>query len=311
MPSVLEAFGAATREWFAGAFRAPTPAQEGAWAAIAKGSTRSSSPRRAPARRSRRSSGRSTGSPPARGHAPRHPRPLHLAAQGARRRRRAQPAQPARRRDADRQAARAGAAADHASASAPATRASPTGGRSRSDPPDILITTPESLFLMLTSAARETLVDVDTVIVDEVHAVAATKRGSHLALSLERLDAMLERPAQRIGLSATVRPVEEVARFLGGRSPVTIVAPKAQKTFDLTVVVPVEDMSDPTSAAVARAGTASRTRARPRRTCSTPTTRCRSAPARCGRTSSPRSPTSCSSTARRSCSRTPAGRPSG
>ena len=83
-------------------------------------------------------------------------------------------------------------------------------------PPDILITTPESLFLMLTSAARETLADVQTVIVDEVHAVAGTKRGAHLALSLERLDAMLAAPAQRIGLSATVRPPEEVARFLSG-----------------------------------------------------------------------------------------------
>ncbi|MGH7290544.1 MAG: DEAD/DEAH box helicase, partial [Myxococcota bacterium] len=81
-------------------------------------------------------------------------------------------------------------------------------------PPDILITTPESLFLMLTSAARETLADVQTVIVDEVHAVADTKRGAHLALSLERLDQLLAKPAQRIGLSATVRPPEEVARFL-------------------------------------------------------------------------------------------------
>src|SRR4051812_37573517 len=75
-------------------------------------------------------------------------------------------------------------------------------------PPDILITTPESLYLMLTSAARETLRAVETVIVDEVHAVAATKRGSHLALSLERLDALVGRSAQRIGLSATVRPME-------------------------------------------------------------------------------------------------------
>ncbi len=79
------------------------------------------------------------------------------------------------------------------------------------EPPDILITTPESLYLMLTSAARETLAGVETVIVDEIHAVAATKRGAHLAVSLERLDAMLETPAQRIGLSATVRPIDEVA----------------------------------------------------------------------------------------------------
>src|ERR687890_220100 len=83
-------------------------------------------------------------------------------------------------------------------------------------PPDILITTPESLFLMLTSQARESLRGVETVIVDEVHAVAGTKRGAHLAVSLERLDEILDRPAQRIGLSATVRPIEEVARYLSG-----------------------------------------------------------------------------------------------
>jgi ATP-dependent Lhr-like helicase len=111
-------------------------------------------------------------------------------------------------------------------------------------PPDILITTPESLFLMLTSAARETLTSVQTVIVDEVHAVAGTKRGAHLALSLERLDALLPAPAQRIGLSATVRPPEEVARFLSGTRPTTIVAPPATKTFELTVQVPVPDMAN-------------------------------------------------------------------
>lgn len=112
-------------------------------------------------------------------------------------------------------------------------------------PPDILITTPESLYLMLTSAAGETLAGVHTVIVDEVHAVAATKRGAHLAVSLERLDTILERPAQRIGLSATVRPIDEVARFLGGAAPVEIVAPKASKAFDMRVVVPIDDMLNP------------------------------------------------------------------
>ncbi|MFC6150559.1 ATP-dependent helicase, partial [Mumia xiangluensis] len=110
-------------------------------------------------------------------------------------------------------------------------------------PPDILITTPESLFLVLTSAARESLRGVEAVIVDEVHAVAGTKRGAHLALSLERLDALLERPAQRIGLSATVRPHAEVARFLGGAAPVRVVAPESEKRWDLSVVVPVEDMT--------------------------------------------------------------------
>jgi len=111
-------------------------------------------------------------------------------------------------------------------------------------PPDILITTPESLYLMLTSAAKETLMGVETIIVDEVHAVASTKRGAHLAVSLERLDSMLAKPAQRIGLSATVRPREEVARFLAGNAPVAIVAPVSSKRFDLTVVVPVEDMTE-------------------------------------------------------------------
>ena len=120
-------------------------------------------------------------------------------------------------------------------------------------PPDILITTPESLFLMLTSQARESLRGVETVIVDEVHALAGGKRGAHLALSLERLDALRTsadsdsapvRPAQRIGLSATVRPPEEVATYLGGALPVTIVAPPSEKRLNLTIVVPVEDMAD-------------------------------------------------------------------
>lgn len=120
--------------------------------------------------------------------------------------------------------------------------------RLQTTPPDILITTPESLFLMLTSQARESLRGVETVIVDEVHAVAGTKRGAHLALSLERLDELRrksdEQPAQRIGLSATVRPIDEVARFLGGSRPVEVVAPASTKEWDLTVVVPVEDMTE-------------------------------------------------------------------
>ncbi|WP_443673209.1 ATP-dependent helicase [Frankia umida] len=111
-------------------------------------------------------------------------------------------------------------------------------------PPDVLITTPESLFLILTSAARESLRGVRTVIVDEVHAVAGTKRGAHLAVSLERLDALLDEPAQRVGLSATVRPIDEVARYLGGSAPVGVVRPPAAKTLEIEVVVPVEDMTN-------------------------------------------------------------------
>ncbi|OCB27777.1 ATP-dependent helicase [Mycobacterium malmoense] len=119
-------------------------------------------------------------------------------------------------------------------------------------PPDVLITTPESLFLMLTSAARETLAGVRTVIVDEIHAIAAGKRGAHLALSLERLQDLAQElrdgpPAQRIGLSATVRPPEELARFLSGAGPARrtrIVAPRAAKTVELSVQVPVPDMAN-------------------------------------------------------------------
>ena len=137
-----------------------------------------------------------------------------------------------------------------------------------SKPPDILITTPESLFLLLTSQARETLRGVETIIVDEVHAVAGNKRGAHLALSLERLDALRQntghqntghqntghqdaqnsgpgvRAAQRVGLSATVRPVEEVATYLGGTRAVTVVQPPSPKRIELQVVVPVEDMTE-------------------------------------------------------------------
>jgi ATP-dependent Lhr-like helicase len=118
----------------------------------------------------------------------------------------------------------------------------------RRRPPDILITTPESLYLMLTSSAREMLRGVDTVIVDEIHAVAATKRGAHLALSLERLEAIADAPPQRIGLSATQRPLEEIARFLGGTGPdgarpVSVVDAGIRKALDVEVVVPLEDLS--------------------------------------------------------------------
>jgi ATP-dependent Lhr-like helicase len=117
-------------------------------------------------------------------------------------------------------------------------------------PPDILITTPESLYLLLTSQARETLRGVRWVIVDEIHALAATKRGAHLALSLERLEHLTDASPQRIGLSATQRPLEEIARFLGGHAddgaprPVTIVDAGHRKVMEIEVVVPVEDMAE-------------------------------------------------------------------
>ncbi len=123
-------------------------------------------------------------------------------------------------------------------------------------PPDILITTPESLFLMLTSQAREILRGIETVIVDEVHAVAGTKRGAHLALSLERLRRLRETPFQRIGLSATQRPLEEIGRFVSGGRPIRIVDAGTRKQLDLEVVVPLEDMREPEVTGAAADGAA-------------------------------------------------------
>ncbi|MEL6184102.1 MAG: DEAD/DEAH box helicase, partial [Myxococcota bacterium] len=123
-------------------------------------------------------------------------------------------------------------------------------------PPDILITTPESLYLMLTSGARSILETVDSIIVDEIHAMAATKRGAHLFLSLERLERLRAQrdlgPPQRVGLSATQRPLEEIARLLGGGRiesgrwkprPVNVVDAGQKKALDLLIEVPVEDMA--------------------------------------------------------------------
>ncbi|WP_137658045.1 DEAD/DEAH box helicase [Bifidobacterium moukalabense] len=128
-----------------------------------------------------------------------------------------------------------------------------------SHPPDILVTTPESLFLMLTSKARRILSTVETVIIDEVHAVAGSKRGAHLALSLERLDGLVGRPVQRIGLSATVNPPEEAARFLGGVQAVRIVDPGTRPAMDVRVVEPLDVMHERRSSdAKYRAGGADR-----------------------------------------------------
>jgi ATP-dependent Lhr-like helicase len=143
-------------------------------------------------------------------------------------------------------------------------------------PSDILVTTPESLYLLLTSNSREVLRSVETLVLDEIHALVPTKRGSHMALSIERLEHLCRRPLQRIGLSATQRPLEEVAHFLGGVEvpqgkdavetiaanspeeslsefqspglapkfrPVTIVDAGEPKKFALRVEVPVEDMA--------------------------------------------------------------------
>ena len=164
-------------------------------------------------------------------------------------------------------------------------------------PPDILITTPESLYLMLTSRAREIFAGTEAVILDEIHAVAQTKRGAHMALTLERLELAADGPVQRIGLSATQNPLEEVGRFMvGPKRTCRVVDAGVRKPLDLKIHVPVESMVEPEQ---------SRRRARPVR-------RRRRRPAsRSGRRSTRRSSSSSARTRRRSCSSTTAAAPSG
>ncbi len=251
MTDVLARFSPATREWFRGSFRAPTAAQAGAWDAVSSGAHALVV---APTGSGKTLSAflwsldrlASSAPPEDRRHRTRvlYISPLKALGVDVERNLRAPLV------GITQTAKRLGATVPDITVGV-RSGDTPTADRRLllREPPDILITTPESLFLMLTSQARETLANVDTVIVDEVHAVAATKRGAHLALSLERLDELLAMPAQRIGLSATVRPREEMARFLAGsgtgaRGAVAIVAPPIEKTFDLRVVVPVEDMTE-------------------------------------------------------------------
>jgi ATP-dependent Lhr-like helicase len=245
----MSRFSPLTREWFAGTFVEPTPAQAQAWSAIADGDNTlviapTGSGKTLAAflwaiDRLAASELPSSGGPAQPGTRVLYVSPLKALAVDVERNLRTPLTGIAR------VAERQGQPAPTISVGVRSGDTTPAQRRELlTRPPDILITTPESLFLMLTSAARDTLAEVRTVIVDEVHAVAATKRGAHLAVSLERLDQLLERPAQRIGLSATVRPPEEVARFLSGHAQTTIVAPPAAKTFDLAVQVPVPDMAD-------------------------------------------------------------------
>lgn len=242
---VLDRFSPATRAWFRGSFSAPTPAQRGAWEAISGGQDALVV---APTGSGKTLSAFLWGIDKlVREPVPEDPlqrcrvlyiSPMKALAVDVERNLRAP-------------LVGIGHAATRLALPAPevtvAVRSGDTPAAERrafgKRPSDILITTPESLFLLLTSNARDALAGVETVILDEVHAVAATKRGAHLAVSLERLDALLPKPAQRIGLSATVRPIEEVARFLSGGRPVQIVAPPSSKEWDLQVLVPVADMS--------------------------------------------------------------------
>ncbi|HET7695993.1 MAG TPA: DEAD/DEAH box helicase [Vicinamibacterales bacterium] len=220
---VLHLFHPAVAEWFRGAFAAPTPPQSGGWPAIARGeSTLILAPT---------GSGKTLTAflwainqvmfPPSRGGDGARPSarvlyisPLKALAVDVERNLRAPIAGIANR---------AAARGDRFRVPSVAVRTGDTPAAERArfqrEPADILITTPESLYLLLTSNARDALRRIETVIVDEIHALVPTKRGAHLALSLERLAALTGTPPQRIGLSATQRPLDEVARYLGGSRP--------------------------------------------------------------------------------------------
>ena len=228
----LDVFSPATRAWFEGAFPAPTPAQELGWPAIASGEhTLIQAPT---------GSGKTLAAflygidkldkSPGEGLRLLYVSPLK-----------------ALNYDVERNLRGPLAGLGSELTVAVRTGDTPTKEREamRRKPPDILITTPESLFLILTSRAREMLGPVETVILDEVHAVAGTKRGAHLALSVERLVRLVDRDVQRIALSATQRPMEEIGRFVSGGRPIRLVDAGRAKELDLQVVVPVEDMREP------------------------------------------------------------------
>ena len=230
--SALDLFSPVTRDWFERAFAGPTPAQEAGWPAIASGEhTLIQAPT---------GSGKTLAAflygidrlneAPGEGL-----RLLYVS--------------PLKALNYDVERNLRGPLAGLQSALTVAVRTGDTPQKERAAmlrrPPDILITTPESLFLLLTSQGRDMLGSVRTLILDEVHAVAGTKRGAHLSLSVERLDRLVAEPVQRVGLSATQRPLEEIGRFVAGARPIRLVDAGTRKELDLRVVVPVEDMREP------------------------------------------------------------------
>ncbi|MHB8060654.1 MAG: DEAD/DEAH box helicase, partial [Gaiellaceae bacterium] len=227
----LASFSDQTRAWFERSFAAPTPAQELGWPAIASGkSVLIQAPTGSGKTLAAFLSGidRLTGSPGE------GLRLLYIS--------------PLKALNYDVERNLRGPLAGLGSELQVAVRTGDTPAKERAamlrHPPDILITTPESLYLLLTSKAREMLKSLETVILDEVHAVAGSKRGSHLALSLERLERLVGRPIQRIALSATQRPLEEIGRFVSGGRPIEIVDAGIRKELDLAVQVTVPDMRE-------------------------------------------------------------------
>src|SRR6266540_542595 len=230
--SALDVFSPTTRAWFEGAFAAPTPAQELGWPKIASGKhTLIQAPT---------GSGKTLAAflygidrltdAPGEGL-----RLLYVS--------------PLKALNYDIERNLRGPLAGLDSKLRVAVRTGDTPQRDRAamlrEHPDILITTPETLYLLLTSRAREMLKSVETLVLDEVHAVAGTKRGAHLALSVERLDRLTGEPVQRVGLSATQRPLEEIGRFVSGGRAIELVDAGRAKELDLRVVVPLEDMREP------------------------------------------------------------------